>query len=100
MKKKPYAYFNVLTRKTNRRYFPNIKLTQSTYMLFSEWIDKRGLTRAEAAALLGVTPTTITLWYHGKHRPNARMTTRIYEASNGRVTVNDLHRAFELARAE
>jgi len=68
-------------------------------MLFSEWIDKRGLTRAEAAQLFGVTATSITLWYHGRHRPNARATARIYEATNGQVTVNDLHRAFQAARS-
>tara|TARA_R100000700_G_scaffold20517_1_gene27260 strand:- start:3060 stop:3269 length:210 start_codon:yes stop_codon:yes gene_type:complete len=69
-------------------------------MLFSEWIDKRGLTRAKAAELLGVTATAITHWYAGRHRPGPRMTARIYEVSNGRVTVNDLHRAYQLSRDE
>jgi transcriptional regulator with XRE-family HTH domain len=67
-------------------------------MLFSEWIDKRGLTRSQAAQLLNVTPAAITYWYHGKHRPGANITARIFKASNGNVTANDLHRAFELAR--
>lgn len=67
-------------------------------MLLSEWIDMRGFTRAEAAELLETTPAAVSLWYHGKHRPSAAMTARIYEASGGRVTVADLHRAFQEAR--
>ena len=67
-------------------------------MLFREWIDERGLTRAKAAKLLGVTPTAVTHWYHGTHRPSAEITARIYELSGGKVTVNDLHRAYQLAR--
>ena len=67
-------------------------------MLFSEWIDERGMTRAKAAKLLGVTPTAVTHWYHGTHRPGAEITARIYELSGGKVTVNDLHRAYQLAR--
>jgi len=67
-------------------------------MLLSEWIDMRGLTRAQAAEVLGTSPQSVSLWYHGKHRPNAEMTARIYDASGGRVTVADLHRAFQEAR--
>ena len=67
-------------------------------MMFSEWIAKRKMTRAEAAKLLGVTATSITFWVHGTHRPSAAMTARIYEVSGGRVTVTDLHRAYQMAR--
>jgi len=69
-------------------------------MLFSDWITRRNLTRAEAAKLFGVTPTAVTHWCHGTHRPGAAMTSRIYEITGGRVTVNDLHRAYQLARDE
>jgi DNA-binding transcriptional regulator YdaS (Cro superfamily) len=67
-------------------------------LLFSEWIDERGMTRAKAARLLGVTPTAVTHWYHGTHRPGAEITARIYELTGGKVTVNDLHRSFQMAR--
>jgi len=67
-------------------------------MLFSTWITHRNLTRAEAAKLFRVTPTTITYWVHGTHRPGAKLTAEIYEVSGGRVTVNDLHRAYQLSR--
>tara|TARA_R100000700_G_scaffold41039_1_gene59213 strand:- start:4064 stop:4300 length:237 start_codon:yes stop_codon:yes gene_type:complete len=67
-------------------------------MLFSEWITSRGLTRRDAAALLRTTPSTITNWVHGTHRPGAAMTARIYAISGGRVTVADLHQAYQEAR--
>jgi transcriptional regulator with XRE-family HTH domain len=67
-------------------------------MLFREWIDKNGLTRSKAAELLNVTAASITYWYHGTHRPSAAMTARIFDISGGLVTVNDLHRAFQMAR--
>jgi len=67
-------------------------------MLFSEWIASRGLTRRDAAALLRTTPSTITNWVHGTHRPSAAMTARIYEASDGKVSVADLHQAYQVAR--
>jgi len=52
-------------------------------MMFSEWIAKRKMTRAEAAKLLGVSATAITFWVHGTHRPSAKMTAKIYEVSGG-----------------
>ena len=72
---------------------------RNAIMLFNEWLDNRGMTRAEAAALLDTSPTTITLWYHGRHRPSARMTQRIFQLTEGMVTVTDLQRAYEMARA-
>jgi len=68
-------------------------------MLFSDWIEDSGLTRAEAAALLGTTSTTITNYFHGKHRPRAAMTARIYEMTGGDVNVVDLHTAYQEARS-
>lgn len=31
-------------------------------------IEKRGVTQEQYAALLGVTPTTVTLWLNGKRK--------------------------------
>ena len=67
-------------------------------MLFSEWIATIGLTRADAAVLLDTTPATVTYYCQGKHRPRAAMTARIYEVTGGKVSVADLHQAYQIAK--
>ena len=67
-------------------------------MHFAEWMEKRNLTRRDAAALLGTTHATISNWCHGTHRPSAAMTARIFEISGGKVGVADLHQAYQKAR--
>ena len=62
-------------------------------MLFSDWIEDSGLTRRDAAKLLGTTAATVTYWMQGKHRPSAAMTDRIFKITGGKVSVVDLQAA-------
>ena len=67
-------------------------------MYFSEWLENQALTRRDAAALIGTTHATISNWVHGTHRPSAVMSARIFEISDGKVSVADLHQAYQQAR--
>tara|TARA_R110000744_G_scaffold125671_2_gene231339 strand:- start:671 stop:880 length:210 start_codon:yes stop_codon:yes gene_type:complete len=69
-------------------------------MRFREWMEDRGLTRVEAATLLETTPTTITNYFWGKHRPRSDMTAQIFTLTNGEVCADDLQAAYQEARSE
>lgn len=68
-------------------------------MFFSEWISDQGLTRRDAAELLGTTAATVTYWTQGKHRPSAAATARIFKITGGKVSVVDLQAAYQEARS-
>ncbi len=61
---------------------------------FLQWIDEMG--QVEIARRLGVTKQSVNFWRHKKCRPSIKpdngvsMVQRIIEASNGRLTREDI----------
>ena len=59
-------------------------------MTLSEYLSEAGLTDAQFAEKLGVNRSTVTRIRNGTHPPSMRTVIRIAEATDGKVTANDL----------
>ncbi len=59
-------------------------------MTLAEWIDAEGITRAQAAVRLHLSPSYLTELCQRKRTPSAHVAMRIAETSRGKVTLGDL----------
>jgi len=58
-------------------------------MTLAAYLEKRGLTRADFARLIGVRHLTVTRYVRGEQIPEPEYLRRIYRATDGMVTPND-----------
>lgn len=58
-------------------------------MKFADWIDSRGLLRAEIARRLGVSQGHVTDLCNNRFWPTRAMAQRIWRLTGGEVTPND-----------
>lgn len=62
-------------------------------MKLSDYLTDRGMTVAEFATRVGVTPEAVRMWNSGNRQPNSSTMRKILKATGGRVQPNDF---FEL----
>lgn len=56
-----------------------------------EFRKARGLTQAQAAALVGVVPRAWLMWETGRGKPNDQMMIRLYALTEGWIVPNDFY---------
>jgi len=54
------------------------------------WLRRRGITHYEFAEKIGVTKSTVSRWFNGKHKINLRTAERVEEFTNKEITIEDL----------
>lgn len=66
-------------------------------MTLADYIAASRGTASDLARKLGVSPSTVSRWAHGKMAPPLAMAARIERATDGAVTVRDLMPVAEAA---